>query len=267
MAIKVMAWNLQEGLALAERSPALVEAIIQHDADVAVLTDAYWLGNPLHGARSEVAEAAFTKFEAAGYKTLGVEYGDDHRWQSRWLVLLSRLAIVRSFDEIKLGHRNSIDHFVSDPATNTHLRIMGAHFDDRNDKLRLKQADAVVNHLKTGQPTALIGDLNSLHSREFTSRLAGNRLSRAAIRHLPMGETKRYYGQRLAEMATSQVLDTLAEYGLKDADHAHRPTFPSHRPLFQLDHCLVSDIFVPHFEVASHNPASDHRAIMATLET
>jgi endonuclease/exonuclease/phosphatase family metal-dependent hydrolase len=272
MAFKVMAWNLREGLAAPDRSPVLVEAIKQHDADVAVLSDAYWLENPGHGTIPEVAaetaQQAQIAFEQAGYDSLAVEYNDGHPWQSRMILMLSRLA-VSDVSWVKLSHRSGTQATILDPETNQEVYVVGAHFDDRDDQLRLKQADAAIDHLirfADGKPRALIGDLNSLHPGEWTSRLVGNRLARTAARHLLLDEKRRYDAARLSGMATSKVLERLEEYGLRDADRLRRPTFPSRQPLFQLDHCLVSDIFVPHFEVAAHNPASDHRAIIATLE-
>jgi endonuclease/exonuclease/phosphatase family metal-dependent hydrolase len=271
--IELMAWNLHEGLALAERSPQIVEAIKQQEADVVMLSDVYWLDNPLHGADGAVAETALDSLGEEGYQAFRAEYADDHEWQRHYMILLSRIAVQNS-TTLRLGHRNGIGVMLQDPASKRALHTVGAHFDDRTEALRQGQVAALLEHIDVAEPTVLIGDLNALHGEDSLSKLICNPLlqllARGAMnaRYFRQGnEEKRAIVPRLREMASGTTFDVLEAAGLRDIDLLHRPTMPSGRPLFHLDRCFVSrDVrLLRDFSVVPRTNLSDHRAITVTV--
>lgn len=266
MAIKVSAWNLQEGLALPGRSDSLVESALGQDADVMILSDAYWLGNPLHGADAGIAEEAIERFRSEGYQDFRAEYGDRDKWEERYLVALSRLA-VSSVDTVRLGGRKAVSMTVGEAEDKGGLQVLGAHFNDENELLRMGQAYDAVQHLEGSGPSAIIGDFNALHGADGISRIMASPVVDNLIGRIPHKRCKNI-GERVHQMAWGSTFRLLEAAGFRDADPGHTASFPSKFPVLHLDRCFVSpEAAGRDFAVMPHNPSSDHRAIEVTIET
>lgn len=265
MAIKIGAWNLREGLALPEHSSHLVEAILQRDNDVMILSDAYWLGNPLHDAQAEVAEDALDVLRLEGYQAVRTDYEDDLPWPERYMVALLRVA-VSDLETVRLGGRNALGMQIVEPHSDISLNLLGAHFDDRNETNRMMQAYDASEYLQAAGSAAIIGDLNALHGPDGRSKFLGSHFVGSAVACLPHERAKNI-GKRVHEMALDSSFDILRLRGFRDVDPLHRPTFPSRAPLLHLDRCFVSDQAIGRdFAVAPHNSHSDHRAIEVVIE-
>ena len=265
MSVKVAAWNVQEGLAEAERMPRIVKQVEQFDADVIVLSDAYSLDNELHGSQPDVLREAETGFSRQGYWWYGTEYCDSDPWHhDRNLVVLNRLPLVAgSF--VRLATRNAVELKVQDPCTDKTLHIVGAHFDDRSEAVRLRQAAAFLKHVDVEQPTVLAGDLNSVHALDLWPRMLGSNIMRFATNYAPAARA-RSIGKRLVEMSSGGSLAMLATGGFRDADPLHRPSFPAKRSFLQLDHILLSEAAIAyHTRLVGQPDASDHRSVISTV--
>jgi endonuclease/exonuclease/phosphatase family metal-dependent hydrolase len=271
MSIKVATWNVQEKLALKE-SPEIVEATKSFDADVVVLTDAYWLGNPLHGAAEERAEEAKEKFAEAGYQNHAVDYGDlPGHWPGRYILALSRLDA--SFEEVGLGIYNGVETFVKHPDAGG-ISIIGAHFDDTHEETRVMQAEALVGSVNPAEPSVLAGDFNAFSGYSRCARRLRSRVVRLGSLALPDKKPRNDYEEqhgrpnrlkRLSGMAEGSTMKVLERAGFRDADSQHQPTMPSKRPLFQLDHVMANGhLAVTDFEIHDIR-LSDHRPISAVL--
>lgn len=56
MPTTVVAANLSEGLGIPDVSKRITGALLATEADVISLTDASWVGNPIHGARDDISD-------------------------------------------------------------------------------------------------------------------------------------------------------------------------------------------------------------------
>lgn len=285
MSVEVAAWNLREGLADADRAQRLAEAICGLDKDVVVLSDAYWLGNPLHDARSEAAQTALERFRTAGYEIAEAEYGDHRLWPGHYMTVLSRLAINR-VSTVRLGVRNAVDLKLKDPDTNVDLRIVGAHFSDYSEQRRLVQVEDLLSLVDLEEPTVLAGDLNAMPGNSRRAKLLRSKLLRAAAPWVP-GRPPRAEDEplfeslktavRLTDMASGTTLEELDRAGLhdtgsNDTSSRHRSTMPSWLPFLQLDHILASSHLEPsgfrvHNTFSLPRQLSDHRPVSVKLET
>lgn len=282
MAIEVAAWNLHEGLAIAKnhRAPDLVEQILGLNKDIIVLSDAYWLDNPLHEASLNVAESAMNILEDEGYETTEVAYDDNWMWPNRYQVMLSRVAI-RYAKRVRLGGRNAIEIAVKDPDTDIEVSVTGAHFYDRSEELRLAQVDDLLEKCDLTKPMALAGDLNAMPRRNWRAWILRSRLAREAAARQPHQPPRHpdedkhgrpNQAERLTRMAAGTVLDRLKQGGLLPTEPKHRPTMPVERPIVQLDHILATKHFeATNFQVhelsSEHYHLSDHRPVSVKLET
>jgi len=286
MAFGVAAWNLHEGLAIARKNRAfdLVDAIRGLNKDIVVLSDAFWLGNPQHGANRNVAAYMLEQLETEtpgqdeGYTTIKVDYGEED-WPGHKLVLLSRLAISQP-TIVNLGKRNAGAIEVEDPDTHIPVTIIGAHFTDQSEGQRLAQVDHLLEWADLSRPTILAGDLNAMPGHTLRSRIARNKTTRSLAAKLPARwpfVTKSELDQtglptipeRLGEMAVGETLRRLEKAGLYNTNRYSKPTMPSIRPVWQLDHILKTrDLSSHSFEVHPCSPGlSDHRPISVTVET
>lgn len=75
--------------------------------------------------------------------------------------------------------------------------------------------------------------------------------------------------KRLVEMAEGRTMQMLLDSFLNNADENDQPTIPDKRPLFKLDHILVSknNIVPADYRVHAATGLSDHRAISANILT
>ncbi len=259
MFTSVAAWNAKESLALPQHSSQAIEFMKQLNADFVVLSDAYSLDNHLHGATPQALREAYSAFTLEGYSCTETEYEDEEKWRhDRNIILLSRVAIRHAAGTARLDTRSAVCAFTEG------ISFVGAHFDDRSEQARVRQAEAFV---ATGAEM-LIGDLNSIHRRSRSAKMLGNIAARKAARLVPQ-QRARSLATRMTETATGKALRVLQEAGYRDADQpAYRPTFPAKRPRLQLDHAMVSqNVNVASFEVLNPGEVSDHCAIRLQLET
>jgi endonuclease/exonuclease/phosphatase family metal-dependent hydrolase len=265
MSVKVMGWNLEEGLALEEQSPRIVEAVIAADADVVCLSDAYWLHNPARDANGVIAEAAKQRLRSEGYELLEVEYKDAHQTHhEHYLLGLSRLPVHQS-TIVRLGSRNGLHVSVEDPDQRVPVQLFGLHFDDGSESSRARQVADLLECVDEDQPTALIGDFNAMHGEDLRSRVLRWRISERLIHKVPHAHL-RSLGTRLIEMASGYTLQQLEAAGFRDVDDKHRLTIPSRFPVWDLDHCFVNQHLAGRdFRAKAHGGVSDHRAIETEL--
>jgi endonuclease/exonuclease/phosphatase family metal-dependent hydrolase len=280
MSFTVASWNVAEGLAKVDdpqRPVDLVETIRSLDKDIVVLSDAYWLQNPLHPVMPEVAQAAVRRFKDDGYHVSQVEYDDNYLWPERYMTVLSRLAVTED-EAVKLGGRNGVKLTVQDPDAEVNVRLVGAHFYDREEAWRLTQTRDMLAQFDLSEPTILAGDLNAMHGkgrarwlRSGPMRALAGRLPHPEPRHKMEAELGRLNeAERLADMASGLTLRWLGRAGLHEVDRRRRSTiFKGSFPVAQLDHILATDHFTAsNFQVHDTAPKlSDHRPISATLET
>ena len=157
------------------------------------------------------------------------------------------------------------------------VTLAAAHFDHKAEPVRAKQAAACAAELarvaaesgdtaRGGLGRALLaGDLNAFERRDHDD---------AAWRAIVEFYASRSWG---APAETSAALETLRDAGFVDAraraaDAADGigPTCWTHRPLFRIDHALVSPALAACAEVVRYarvlDDASDHYAICIDLE-
>lgn len=269
----VAAWNVQECLAIPEQSQEVTEAVLRLGADVVMLTDAYWLGNPLHGAQADVAETALARFQSEGYKTYPVGYGDiQGHWPGRHLLGLARGTASCAEANIGVSHGPLIT--ITDGVSPIH--ILGAHFSDRYEGTRVEQAHAVGTIMRRhfGDPFVLAGDLNCTNAGDgFMIGLLKSNLTRRLAELTPPSRPRNNFEsvhgrpnklQRLSQMMTGEALKVLEDYGLNDANHDNAPTFPAKRPFVSLDHIMYKGVETSDF--CTHRlPGSDHLAVSAKI--
>ncbi|HET8709589.1 MAG TPA: hypothetical protein VFL85_04920 [Candidatus Saccharimonadales bacterium] len=273
MAIRVAAANTQERLGIPGQAD--VDAYLKLDADVLGFSDAYWLGNPLHGARAEVAEASLEQFRHEGYRDISVNYGDRAgHYPGRYLVGLSRIAGTE-FGGTKAGMYNAVDMRVPDTESGRSLRVLVWHGDDQFEDNRQLMADALLNDVSPDEPTVIAGDENATYGtypleRLLKSKAAKWMIERYAADKPPRNEHEERYGRpsmpkRAIGMVDGGTRQRFTAAGFRDADHRHRPTFPARMPLLQLDR-IACNWLVAASDFRRHKTgASDHLAISALL--
>ena len=152
------------------------------------------------------------------------------------------------------------------------VTLAAAHFDHKAEPVRAKQAAACAAELAraAAEPgglgrALLAGDLNAFERRDHDD---------AAWRAIVEFYASRGWG---APAETSAALETLRDAGFVDArasaaDAADGlgPTCWTHRPLFRIDHALLSPALAACAEVVRYarvlDDASDHYAICVDLE-
>lgn len=274
MALKVATWNLQEKLAWPDYSDRITDDILALDADLVVLPDSFWLGNPLHVSDADLVKQAEEKFAQEGYASEALEYADSRwQWPNHYLMALSRIAT--HVQPLYTGTNDALDIKIAG-GDDQGLRVIGTHFDDASEQLRLKQTSAIMDQTDLLEPTAIVGDLNAMHANTAVSRLARGPIGRSLAAVWPDARTHseneyaRTHGRlskpaRVVGMADGGTMQEFANHGFRDSDPRRRPTMPGCIPMLQLDHIMVNELVdVSGFKVHSVT-TSDHRPISATL--
>ena len=274
------------------------QVIDEYGPDVIGWPEAYNPNEP--GA----VRAVLANLELAGYATNSVEYGDtDGRKDVHVLAGAARGPVLKQVEVLHLGpetsdggvrrrvgraalrfclEQSSANQQKDDPPRE--LDVIIAHLDDRYEKTRLLQAQALLEQIAPGRPTVIIGDLNAMHGTGFMPwalRFAGRR---AENRFLPVSnpgtpKPARWLSpegvhwlagrsvsvlRRLGGMAAGTTMQLFEDAGFTDADVSHRGTMPSRVALFQLDHVLYSaGVTVSDFTRVPTVGITDHRGLYA----
>jgi endonuclease/exonuclease/phosphatase family metal-dependent hydrolase len=277
MTLKFASWNVEGRLSqYATKGRGTPDKIIDEiervDADVIVLPEAY----DKHKGVSQHIDA---RIWSLGYKHVhDVEYRDggpfryDGAVEAPYLRMMSKIAF-QTIQTIRLGDiRNAIDATVIDPDSGKLIRMIGVHFDDRNEGLRLRQVDDVVSLTNDSAiPIALLGDMNAMYGESKIARLLSHGATRTLAHAIPHEKLSDVM-VRATDMATGTTIKRLMASGmLRDADDKHRFTttarmrgmewMPSAR-LLDIDHILVSpELETSDFRIGKYDAGSDHRPI------
>lgn len=274
--MKIASWNIEGRLTSTTNKSRgtpgqILDTIEALDADVVVLPEAY---------THKPDEKADDRLRAMGYEWEDAQYDEKDREHENiytndlHIRVLSRLAIVESFQLRWDNARGLLAVVVSDPASGKKLRIIATHLDDRSEERRLRQVEDAVSFINsTDMPTVMMGDFNAMH-HDTWSKVIGSRAVRSLGSLIPHARA-RSLASKLSEMATGTTLERLeSETQLQEIDSHHQPTttpklrgmefMPSIR-MAQIDHILVTpDITATHFEVGKDG-GSDHRPILAEI--
>lgn len=265
--INLTSWNIHGALSDPDRALIVAENIADTRGDVISLQDAYQLDTERSvPSGRKIQEDALDIFRKAGLELAITEYeedrphGDDN-FAKYGFITLHAAGIYSRRDIVETGTRKSV--FVDIPIQNTVARVASVYLNDQNRQLRMTQAQAVAAALRSGMPTVVMGDLNEMHGEKILSRVLSSFLARAAFANIHWQNDTL---PRLAGMASGEVLAMFESLKLRDADPKMRPTMPSGRPLFQLDHLLVNpDFAVTKFKVDFHPDLSDHGKLTSAV--
>jgi endonuclease/exonuclease/phosphatase family metal-dependent hydrolase len=272
--MRISSWNIEGRLSKVSTSgrgnpEQIVNNIIEINPDVMVLLEA-------HSETNIDNLLTISKLKLHGYFVYNIPYDDDLKSRPDAkdnrlsMILLSKLP-VSNFEIVKLG--NTRNCFIADLffEKNRTVKVIGVHFDDRNESNRLKQLSTLMYKINDQvKPLIILGDFNTMHYEDFKSKLLRNKFIRTLASHILPS-----ISVRATEMAKGGVITGLESIGLIDADCKHRPTttlkmrgmewIPSLR-LIQIDHIMVSkDINIRNYTIC-RDGGSDHRAIYADLD-
>ncbi|HVX23968.1 MAG TPA: endonuclease/exonuclease/phosphatase family protein [Candidatus Saccharimonadales bacterium] len=276
MAIELAAWNVAKGLGIDERAPQVLEGIKRLDADVVVLSEAWATDDNtspdfIHEVIGRTMEFAgrygYRSYDPVPYKDADTtRHGAPAGFEQYLLVMGRENPAVRWAQPIRLGTRNALSMHVTDPQAHHDVYMIGAHFDDRSEALRLGMASALLKRIDLQRPFVLAGDLNAMHHDARSARFLRSKLAEMAASHLP-GDRAKWLGSRLLEMGDGRTMGMLARAGLKEADPKHQRTFTfSHVRFGQMDHIMTNRVVTDQFK--THKlPGSDHRAISARIRS
>jgi len=280
VSIRIASWNIEGRLSPyathGRGTPdKIVDEIERLDADVVILPEAYDKSIGIN-ARIE------GRIANIGYEHIyDVEYqsGGPVRTYSAvdepYLRIMSKLAFNRT-ETIRPGDlRNMPVVTVTDPDTGKMVQIVGVHFEDRSEALRLREVGDLVELANSSKTELIIqGDMNAMYGQSSRARFMRSGFMKQVSQVIP-SDVLSDIVSRASDMATGTTLDTFAsKTALTDADPRHQYTatprlrgsefFPS-IPFIDLDHSLHSPgIVVKDFGVGRRDSGSDHRPI--TLE-
>lgn len=264
--INLASWNIDGALSDPDRALTVAENIVATGGQVISLQDAYQVDSEQSRKSDRKLEVSFDIFRDAGFDVIDTDYhedrpyGDDNFADYHFITLI-KAGICFRRKILATGTRKTV---IADiPVQNTVVRVASVYLNDQNRQLRMTQAQAVAALLRKGMPTAVIGDLNEMHGEKLLSRVLSSSLARAAFSRIHIQNDTL---PRLADMASGEVLEMFGSLKLRDADPDNRPTMPSGRPLFQLDHLLVNpDLAVTRFNLDFHPDLSDHGKLTSTV--
>lgn len=278
MAIKLLSWNIEGRLtryaAAAERgSPEhIIAQLRHHDADIVVLPEA--------SDGKNIEPSVYASLEQLGYRICHVEYNDAGERpfvasEQPSLMLLSRLALSDIRSIRPGGVRTLLTAVMTEPSSNQKIRIIPIHLDERSERNRLLQAEAVADLAsKSEYPIILAGDFNAMHARDPKAKLARFLCHPFLSRWMPHSEL-RVRMQQVYEMAEGRALGHCMQVGLYETNpHFRATTTPQLRTLprwmpnirlIQIDHILLSrDLRSEGFTIAPDG-GSDHRALSVNI--
>ncbi|HEU5375538.1 MAG TPA: endonuclease/exonuclease/phosphatase family protein [Ktedonobacteraceae bacterium] len=227
--------------------------------DVLVLPEAYKEG-------SAQGRKVVNGIRAAGAIIADVPYNDaDTRKDRHHLVVVGNPEVVECIKPIQLVGRTALLACLRGG-----IDIIGVHLDDRQEDMRRRQTEALLNQVDPKRPTIIAGDMNSMH-RDGWHAKALRKVAPLAKVVLPTAEPGEKQSKiervgslatRLTMMAEGGPIKMLERVGYKDADSRWQAT----KGFVQLDHILVPKwMEVAKFAVQPMKDLSDHHAIAAEL--
>jgi len=271
MAIRVAAWNLERGgLGDPGRSSAMTNKILSLRADVVILPEAY-----NEDSYYDLVDVAKQRFMDEGHYSIAetLYKDDDKRKDRRAIMMLNRSPSAES-NVVDLGTRQALSWSIVDIYTNTDVKIVGLHLDDRAEARRAGQALELLEGLQDeSQPCVIAGDFNAMHRSEARSALA--RAAGPIAEILPYGEPGfestmlarlGSLARRLSGMADGTTLQLFEAAGYHESDSFHLHT----TGFVQLLHILhTAGLYSPpdSFQSIKAKRLSDHRIISAIIET
>lgn len=267
--IRVMAWNVRDGLAEPNKAEAIAEKIYEVDPDIAILTE----GIP---EKISIIPEAQEILEELGAIHVRPYSDPDKRLDRHSLVAVARAEFGKPIISRPM-HRVAMTF----PDANGFV-VAGLHgFDRRNgnqdaENARWRQLASLIGSraMQNVGPAIILGDLNAMHARapqrdvlktvgklarKFTPGEPGHEQSR-----LKRGVS---LAMQLGSMATGDALHMTRREGFIDADLDRQPTMRKGPIAVQLDHILVRQAIVRSFAIHPHEGLSDHDAISAVVAT
>lgn len=261
----IASFNAKGGLGRPEIAGRVADVLINTNADVINVPDAYHVDTDRSTPTGRRLEVSHDYFARAGYQVFDSSYvedrpfGDDN-WAKYHQMTLVRNGIGALAREVTLGQRYGVVTDVD--IAEGPVRIITGYFNEQNEGNRQAQLDD-LELLIGDHEVAFIGDINALDGRTAAAKLLRSGLLKATLGGLTFGNG---VVPRLSEMASGKTIDRLESMGLRDADPTHAPTMPASRPLFQLDQVRVSSgINATPTASITHKDLSDHKLISSTI--
>ncbi len=277
----VLGWNVNQGgydrrhifddgpvSAAPEREPETSRVITQQrntGVDSVALIDTYgW--RQRYGADQAIAD--HIGFRMAGFVDLGDDRIDRVLGPGAGLVFATNHT-VDQLGPLDLGNRQGIKTILS--LGSRALQIATLYLDDTSEAVRLAQMRAALSGLEKGEPTLIIGDLNTLRpnlkgaSIGMRAQDVGFRAIATCFGLVPKragaSPKFKYYRQAISELNNRRVVPYLERHGFLDADCQKRPTFRALGGL-GVDYAFHnSQVVADQFTVVPTTGASDHDAI------
>lgn len=280
--LKIMTWNIADGLSDESRALPIAEVIADHEPDIIVLQEGLKEG-------AEIDKDALSILENHVGAITKISYEDsDDRLDRHELVAISKPEYGEPNIVRGMG-RNAL-HFCFDET-----ELLGMHGLDRHatwlnmhELARLSQIRKYLEHMRTNdEMTSIVaGDMNDIHKGTRVAKLL--RAARWGADLLPSREPGLpavnlesvkdlapyvhakvgrlgSLSQRLASYAEGLVTDELDTMGFEDLDPEHTPTMSKGPLKVQLDRVMVRNAKGAS-EVVDGNDLSDHSPVVATIE-
>ena len=277
--MKLVSWNLEgrlSDLATDDRGTPekIIAALTELNADVSVHPEAF-------GADPAMRPEIETALRALGYSLEMVAYddlvsrGDKAAVSNPHIMVMSKLPVVHT-QVIRPGNlRNMLALHLYDPVSNSEFRVIAIHLEDREEVLRLKQVEPLIEYINSSPiPTVIMGDFNAMPPNTRWTRFLHSGLFRDPAKLIPHRHM-RYTLSRLSDMASGTTITAiLGKTALVNTDPLLEPTttpkmrkmewMPSIR-IAKIDWIFVSpDITYQDFAV-SRDLGSDHRALSVKI--
>lgn len=270
--IRVATWNAEgmfvEGTKTRRATPHDALVTLRHlDADIVVI--------PEFGRLSDLRDEITLSLEALGYEVSLLAY-DEPRTPGLGFAILSRLKVVSSQVHDLAGSRRQLLEVVCKDATNTHIRVLGVHLDDRTEEGRLREITAISDVINAHEntPTLLLGDFNAMHRDSRFAKLVRSGLAGRLVRGVAHPLISSMAG-RTIEMASGTTIEYIQTHThLKDMDPGRKRTISSKQAglewapswrLAKIDWIFGSKHFTTRTYRVLHDVGSDHRPVIASL--
>ncbi len=268
-AIRVATWNA-EGMFVARSK---TRRALPHDAIRTLQKlDADIVFVPEFGTIEDTEESTMNAVHALGYQSVTFAY-QQPELGSYGAALFTRLPLK---DSTMHSFTNTGRQFIEVMVDlgEKPLRVIGIHFDDRSEELRLPQVDEVLAIVKKShEPTIVLGDFNAMHKDSSFAKLARSRLATSATK-LISHKNIISVAERVREMARGTTIEKMLAGNLHNLDPGHHHTISAKQAglewmpalkLAKIDWMLgTSSIHATHYRVM-HDVGSDHRPVVATI--
>ena len=186
------------------------------------------------------------------------------------VAVLTNLPIVDS-EVIRMYNRNAL--LTTIRLNEQPVDVVTLYLDDVSEETRMFQIRALMSHLRTSRPTILMGDLNTMDTKELQK-------SRSLIKAISTKhkEVTRLFWPKLLSLQEGTVIPLLRVYGFTDAATESVPNVPTtllgkgiKNPVFRLDYIFYTHgINCSPTEVVFRDVfqrSSDHYPIVCTVTT